>query len=59
VVIVSVIVGLGLLAVGIAGVLGWLPDTRDAEYGLGRVLATAQDPSPEAMSQPAPSAPSV
>ena len=36
--IVAVALGVLIVALGVASVLGWTVDTRDPDYGLGRVL---------------------
>ena len=38
-----VLLGL-IVAAGIAAVCGWLPDTRDPEFGLGRILRGRERP---------------
>jgi len=35
-----------LIALGVAAVRGWLPDTRDAEFSLGRVVRGRDDAAP-------------
>jgi hypothetical protein len=34
------------IALGVAAVRGWLPDTRDPEFSLGRVLHGRSGPTP-------------
>ncbi|HJQ43882.1 MAG TPA: hypothetical protein VJ831_12410 [Jatrophihabitantaceae bacterium] len=36
-----------LLIAGIAGVRGWLPDTRDPEFGLGRIISPQRNRAPQ------------
>ncbi len=39
--VVIVVLGVGLLGLSVAGALGWVADSRDPDFGLGRVISTS------------------